>query len=239
MNSEKKESFRCSTNINSIIAHDLRGYFSTILGYCDLLTQRLKREDPEKALQYCRIIHESAEQGMDFLTKLLEWGRKQTGEMIYSPEDFHIAEEMKDVLNYANLVAATKKITVHAAFNPELFLFADRNMIRTILMNLVSNAIKFCNTGGHINLSCRMVRGHVEFRVEDDGVGMEPDDLNRLFRGDTTFTTTGTGMEKGTGFGLPLCIKFVELHKGKIWAKSEPGKGSRFIFTVPDGHAGT
>jgi len=237
MNAERKDQFSCSININSIIAHDLRGYFSTILGYSELLSHSLKKNDFGKAALYCRIIHDSAEQGIGFLIMLLEWGRNQVEEITFNPEDFRVESQLKDVMNYATLLAAAKKISVYTAVNPDLFIFADRNMIRTVLMNLVSNAVKFCNSGGKINISCRMVRNHVEFMVTDDGVGIEPENLTKLFTTNMPINASGTLMESGTGFGLQLCKKFVELHKGKIWAKSEPGRGSSFIFTIPDGHS--
>ncbi len=236
MNAERKEQFSCSININSIIAHDLRGYFSTILGYSDLLSYSLMKNDFAKAANYCRIIHDSAEQGIGFLIKLLEWGRNQAGEITFNPEDFRVESQLKDVMNFATFLAAAKKISVHAAVNPDLFLFADRNMIRAVLMNLVSNAVKFCEPGGKIHISCRMVRDHVEFRVKDDGVGIDPENLAKVFTTSTPNKASGTPMDTGTGFGLQLCKKFVEMHKGKMWAKSEPGKGSSFIFTIPDGH---
>jgi signal transduction histidine kinase len=221
-------------NIYSIIAHDLRSPFSTILGYCELLSQSIRKKELEKSLHYCQIIHDTADQAMDFLVKLLDWGRTQAGEISFNPENFLVESQIKDIIQFSNLQAGSKNITVKTAIEPNLSVFADINMIRTILLNLITNAVKFSKVGGQISLSCRKVKDGIEFIIADDGIGIEPDKVRKLFSSDALFSTKGTFMEQGTGLGLLLCKRFVDMHQGKIWVRSEPGKGSRFIFNIPD-----
>jgi signal transduction histidine kinase len=234
MEADKKEQSTHKENIYSIIAHDLRSPFSTILGYCELLSQSIRRKELEKSLQYCQVIHDAADQAMDFLVKLLDWGRTQVGEISFNPENFRVEILIKEIVPLVNLQAESKQISVKTAVEPGLTVFADRNMFRTILINLISNAVKFSKTGGQVSISCRKVKDGVEFIVADKGIGIEPDKVMKLFNSDTPFTTKGTYLEQGTGLGLLLCKKFVDLHQGKIWANSEPGKGSRFIFRIPN-----
>jgi len=236
MEQDKKRKQPGKDNIYSIIAHDLRSPFSTILGYCELLSGSIRKKEQEKSLHYCQIIHDATEQAMGFLAKLLEWGRTQAGEISFNPENFPVEGQIKDIIPFVNLQAESKKVSIHFAVEPELNVFADRHMIRTILVNLVSNAVKFSKAGGRVYISCCKVKDGVEFTVADEGIGIEPDKLERLFSSDGPFATSGTSMEQGTGLGLFLCKKFVDLHQGKIWSKSEPGKGSRFIFTIPEVH---
>lgn len=234
MEPDKKGQTVHKDNIYSIIAHDLRSPFSTILGYCELLSQSIRRKELEKSLQYCQIIHDAADQAMDFLVKLLDWGRTEAGEISFNPENFRVEILIKEIVPFANLQAKNKQISVKTAVEPGLTVFADKNMFRTILINLVSNAVKFSKAGGQVSISCRKVKDGVEFIVADKGIGIEPDNLAKLFNTNGQFSTNGTFLEQGTGLGLLLCKKFVDLHQGKIGVKSEPGKGSRFIFRIPN-----
>jgi signal transduction histidine kinase len=234
MDPDKKVHSTHKDYIYAIIAHDLRSPFSTILGYCELLSQSIQKHEPEKSLHYCRIIHDTTDQAMDFLVKLLDWARAQAGEISFNPENLRVEYQIKDIIRFINLQAECKKILVKVAIEPELTVVADKNMFRTILINLISNAVKFSKAGEQVSLSCRKVKDGVEFIVADKGMGIEPDKVMKLFSTDSQFTTQGTGFEQGTGLGLLLCKKFIDLHQGKIWVKSEPGKGSRFIFNIPD-----
>jgi len=170
---------------------------------------------------------------MDFLVKLLDWASTQSGEIVFNPENFRVEILIKEIVPFANLQAESKKISFKSTVEPELTVFADMNMIRTILVNLVSNAIKFSKAGGKVVITCRKVKGGVDFIVSDNGIGIEADNLTKLFNTDVQFTTKGTSMEQGTGLGLLLCKKFIDLHQGKIKIRSKPGKGSRFIFHIP------
>ncbi len=114
-----------------------------------------------------------------------------------------------------------------------MHVYADKAMINTVLRNLVTNAVKFTATGGRINISGKISRGKVKISVSDTGMGMSKSTVNKLFRIDTNQSTPGTLQETGTGLGLILCKEFITKHNGRIWVKSEPGKGSEFCFTIP------
>jgi signal transduction histidine kinase len=220
-------------NIFSVIAHDLRSPFNTILGYCELLSVSIKEGDPEKSLKYNKIIQDAASKTLTFLLKLLEWGRLQQGKIAFTPEYFPVDKQVKEILQLFKFQADVKKIALKTSIEPGLMVFGDLNMIRTVLTNLISNAIKFTGSGGKIVLTVRNIKEYAEFTVADNGIGIRPENLSGLFNLDQPFTTLGTGMEQGTGLGLLLCRNFIAMHQGKIWAESEYGKGSRFKFTLP------
>ena len=137
---------------------------------------------------------------------------------------------MAEVLK-ANALA--KDIQVELPENRELTINADRDMFRLVVRNLLSNAVKFTNNGGRIIVSVEDNNSYIQASVKDNGVGISQDNIKRLFYTHTSFTTRGTGNEKGTGLGLILCREIIEKHGGRIWVESEPGKGSVFAFTLP------
>jgi signal transduction histidine kinase len=129
--------------------------------------------------------------------------------------------------------ADAKNIRINYSETKETEIFADPDMLKTVLRNLVSNAIKFTNRGGTINISAEENPGIVIISVSDNGIGIPPENLTKLFDISEVLTTKGTASEPGTGLGLLLCKEFVEKHRGKIWVESEVGKGSNFKFTLP------
>jgi signal transduction histidine kinase len=132
-----------------------------------------------------------------------------------------------------NEIAVRKNITLKNSFPDNLTIMADKNMVKTILRNLISNAIKFTNKNGSVNAGASVTVNNVEISVCDSGIGMTEETMAKLFRLDANLSTHGTENEKGTGLGLILCREFVEKHGGKIWVESEPGKGSTFKFIIP------
>ena len=126
-----------------------------------------------------------------------------------------------------------KNILMENKIDPSTLINADKNMLSTILRNLISNAIKFTPQEGKICVSASENKEYIEVSVTDTGVGIEEKYIPLLFRIDNKYSTPGTNNETGTGLGLILCREFVEKHKGKIWVESEINKGSRFIFTLP------
>jgi signal transduction histidine kinase len=138
-----------------------------------------------------------------------------------------------DIFEILNSNANAKNITINYSAPDEINIFADIDMFKAVLRNLVSNAIKFTNNGGAININAEENSGNVTISVSDNGIGIKPHDLTKLFDISQVRTTTGTSEETGTGLGLLLCKEFVEKHGGKIWVESEVGKGSDFKFTLP------
>jgi signal transduction histidine kinase len=182
---------------------------------------------------YTRIIKDATEQTLSFLVRLLDWGRLQNDQPPFNPNYFDADLPVKQVTRLCGFQADTKNILVRTEIESNLQVYGDLNMIRTVLVNLISNAIKFCNPGGKIIIKSFSVPEGVEFDVVDTGIGIKSDDLLKLFGTGKTQSTNGTSMEHGTGLGLAICKSYVAIHHGKFWAESEPGQGSTFKFFLP------
>ncbi len=213
----------------SIIAHDLRNLFTSLMGYSNLLSKNIDKISPEKTVSYAQIINNSSKQVHTLLENLLDWSRLQTGSLIpefqpLSPLD--IATEIQ--LQYKEF-AASKNIDIRLDIAENALVYADREMVKTVLRNLVVNALKYTNTGGIVTIKTENDEGKVLFVVSDNGVGIEPEYINKMFKVNN-IVKPGTAKEKGTGLGLVLCSEFVHKNNGKIWVESTLGKGSNFKF---------
>jgi two-component system sensor histidine kinase/response regulator len=217
----------------SIIAHDLKSPFNSIIGLSDLLADKMRRKDYDGIEEYASIIQNSSWRAMDLLTNLIVWSRLQTGRMVFKPELVDIVSLIIEVTELSKDSARQKSITILREEPPYFNIFADKAMISTILRNLISNAIKFTNTGGKIVISAVQNNKDAIITVSDNGIGISKDVIEKLFLIEESVSTPGTQNEQGTGLGLILCKEFVLKHGGKIWVESEPGKGSSFIFTLP------
>ena len=164
---------------------------------------------------------------------MLHWAKAQTGQIIYKPEKINLATIIKEVLQISSSIAKIKNITLNYIQSDAIEVYTDVNMLKIVLRNLISNAIKFTNPNGKIEVSAIQNQNHIEITVSDNGVGMNEETRNKLFKIDSTIITTGTAAEKGSGLGLILCKEFVEKQRGEIWVESKLGKGSDFKFTLP------
>ncbi len=217
----------------SIIGHDLKNPFNTLLGFSTLLSDNYKYLDDEKKLEYIGYIRNSSEQGLQLLINLLDWARSQTNKIEISPSNINPAELTDNVFALVDAFAARKQITLINEIPANITAYADKEMINTVLRNLVSNAIKYTPINGSVNIKALHEEDEIKITVTDTGVGMDSGKLQKLFRLDQNLSTPGTEKEKGTGLGLILCKEFIEKNHGKIWAESSPGQGSSFIFTLP------
>ena len=217
----------------SIISHDLKSPFNAIIGFSKLLTEQVQKKDYKGIERYAMIIQHSSQRAMDLLLNLMEWSRSQTGRMEFNPELIEIVSLINEVAILLNHAAQQKSITIYTECPNKATVYADRVMIGTILRNLISNAVKFTNLGGTIVVSAEQKQDEFWITVSDNGVGIQANVIERLFRIDKNYSTPGTQNEGGTGLGLILCKEFVEKHGGKIWVESEVGKGSKFYFTIP------
>ncbi len=217
----------------SIIAHDLKNPFTSLLSFSELIYKNAEKLSKEKVEQMGLRINESAKQAYALLENLLEWSRIQTGVLKASPKSLSIATLLTDVKRYASPLALPKDITVEIDTTTESTVYADPHMIATVLRNLVSNAIKFSYTKSTVIIKAEKQLHEVLFSVTDSGTGIEKENQEKLLRVDNTFTTPGTASEKGTGLGLVLCREFVEMNGGSIWLESEFGMGTTFSFTLP------
>jgi len=218
----------------SIIAHDLTNPFNSLLGFSKLLREHVKKGNFDKLDYFSNLLYQSAQQGHILLKNLLEWSRSQTGRISFNPESTVISDVITEVFNLHYFIAERKKIVLEYNSDKDVNVFADANMLLTILRNLVSNAIKYTNEGGKVTVSVRKQNDTVTFQVKDNGVGIEKHILVNLFEIGKEYTAPGTYEEKGTGLGLIICKDFIERHGGKLNIASEPGKGSVFSFTIPD-----
>jgi signal transduction histidine kinase len=217
----------------SILAHDLRSPFSSILGFLLLLSDNIRSYTIKEIEEHIKIINQSAQNTYNLLEDLILWTMSQSGKLPYEPQKLIFNEVCKEVMGILKSIANAKNITLNYFIPEEITVFADINMLKTVLRNLVSNAIKFTNPGGRIDIYARKSEANITISVSDNGIGMEPENVQTLFDISKTQTTKGTGDESGTGLGLFLCKEFIEKHGGKIWVESEVGKGSEFKFTLP------
>jgi signal transduction histidine kinase len=233
MNNELNELNASKDKFFSIIAHDLKNPFSTIIGYSDMLKEEMKSGNYETIKESAILINTSAVQTLSLLENLLEWANSQRGKISFNPVPINLRELLVEEFSLLDDMATGKNIELKSYLTDNLIVSADRNMIKTIFRNLISNAIKFTHKNGKVEVKAVRDNRHVEISVSDNGVGMTSNTKAKLFRIDGDLTTNGTEDEKGTGLGLFLCKEFVEKHGGKIWVESEIGKGSDFKFSLP------
>lgn len=217
----------------SIIAHDLKSPFNAILGFSDLLVEKTREKDYDDIEELADLMQKSSERTLNLLINLLDWARSQTGKVKFKPEIIDISEIANGATEALKDVAMHKSISIAKEIPLDSKVYADKAMASAVLRNLVSNAIKFTEVGGKIVISAEQNNGQILFKVNDNGIGMKKSDLEKLFLIDEGFSLPGTLNERGTGLGLLISKEFVEKHDGRIWAESEPGKGSTFCFTLP------
>jgi PAS domain S-box-containing protein len=217
----------------SILAHDLRSPFTSILGFLQLLTKNIRKYDINKIEMQINTAYNSALRVFNLLEDLLSWTRSQSGKLTFEPLELNFSTICNDVVEILKPNADTKNITINQMMVKEINVLADVNMLNTILRNLISNAIKFTNSDGRIDIYAEKNHKNVTITVSDNGIGIETEAIKKMFDVSQFYSTTGTANEKGTGLGLLLCKEFVEKHGGKIWVESELGKGSNFKFTMP------
>ena len=228
-----RESNATKDKFFSIIAHDLRSPFNHILGFSELLIENVNEFDIAQSEKYLGIINSAAKDTLVLLDNLLNWARSQTGKICFKPEKVILASIVHEIFELSNSRAKSKNIILNFIEPGEIVVFADPDMMKTILRNLISNAIKFTHPNGKIEVTALQDDNFIAIAVSDNGVGMKDETRKKLFDISTNITTRGTANEKGSGLGLILCKEFVEKHGGKIWVESQCGIGSQFYFTLP------
>lgn len=220
----------------SIIAHDLRNPFAGILGLSSILQNRLAEDGNypiESITKIANLIEVSAKSAFNLLENLMQWARSQTGDIQFKPIITSANALLDNVLSTIIGLVYNKNIQIETSLEPDTFIAIDPELTNTILRNLITNAIKFTSSGGKIKISSQTENKMLLFCVEDSGVGIQEENISKLFRIDSKYSKLGTNGEKGTGLGLILCKEFVEKQGGEIWAESEFGNGSKFFFSVP------
>ncbi len=217
----------------SIIAHDLRSPFYGLMGLTDILKSEYEDLRPDETKAYLDELYSSTSNLYTLIENLLEWSRIQSGKMTFQPEVIDFKELLEEVISVLHQTAQLKSISIDKFITDCFMIYGDRAMIRSLMQNLISNAIKFTHKGGSIYISCSKINDEkVEVKVIDSGVGINEDKISKLFRIDENISSIGTNKEKGTGLGLLLCKEIVEKHGSAIKVSSEIGKGSCFSFTL-------
>lgn len=217
----------------SILAHDLRGPFNSILGFLDLLCENIHEYDIAKIEKDINIINDSAQRVHNLLEAILMWTRAESGRLLYKPQVVNLKTTANDILEVFKPSANKKAIALNCLVEEGLTVVADPEMLKTVLRNLLSNAIKFTHKGGGVSINAQQAESNIVVTVSDSGIGIAPEIQSKLFNISQVHTTSGTANESGTGLGLLLCKNLVAKHDGIIWVESEEGKGSKFKFTLP------
>ncbi len=216
----------------SIIAHDLRNPFHSLLGFSEILASEIETLTNEEIVTFTKGLNDDLRNIYGLLDNLLQWSMMQRDMLDYNPVKLDLHKLVNKMIAVSSKMAEEKYIVIHNNIVHGTFVFADVDMLRSIIQNLLINAIKFTRMQGSIVFSSAEKGNIIEVSVEDSGTGIESRAIPSLFSFDRLLSNSGTAGERGTGLGLPLCKEFVERNDGKIWVESELGKGSKFIFTL-------
>jgi signal transduction histidine kinase len=218
------------------MSHELRTPLNAIIGFSEVLTDRMFGELNEKQDEYLKDIYASGTHLLSLINDILDLSKIEAGRMELELTDFHLPTALDNALMLVRERAGRRSISLQMSIDERLSeLRADERKIRQVVLNLLSNAIKFTPEGARIEIAAEPKDGSVEVSVSDTGVGIAPEDQEAVFE---EFRQVGTAEKKaeGTGLGLTLCRKFIELHGGRIWVTSQVGVGSTFTFTIPVRH---
>ena len=219
----------------SIIAHDLRSPYNSMMGFLDLALSEIKENNYENTEEYIILINQTIQKTYNLLTNLLQWSRFKTGVLKFEPQKVMLSEILADVNALLETAIREKQINMQLNIPHAFEVFADKFMLEAILRNLVSNSIKYCSNKGKIIISAKNNQNFSEITVEDDGLGIKKEDIGKLFRIESSFTSPGTNNEEGTGLGLIMCHEFVTRHSGKIVINSKINSGTKISFTLLKG----
>jgi signal transduction histidine kinase len=227
-----KQSNATKDKFFSIISHDLRTPLNGILNYAEILSNETDILSKEEIKEFSNYILDISRNTIGLLSNLLEWSRFQSGKIAFQPNIVRICEIVDKVAHLVMPGSSAKNINIQNLILSTMHIYGDENMLSSIFLNLIGNAIKFTDPGGSIIVSAEEMDDTVQLCVTDTGVGMSEETIKKLFISGITFTTIGTAKEKGTGLGLMLCKEFVKIHEGIIWVTSNLGKGTSFYFTL-------
>jgi signal transduction histidine kinase len=228
-NDELRNALEIKNRMYSIIAHDLKSPVATLAQYADLMMEKFSsRED-------ARIIYElkkTSTASVDLIDNMLHWGMKQENHLQYQPEMISVAEVVHDLMKLANVIAKDKNISLELLINEELAVFGDISLLKIVLRNVITNAIKFTPDNGTVTIRGEEQENQVVIEVTDTGVGMDNDRIEKILA-ERIEPTRGTSGERGTGLGLLVVKDLTKINKGTLQIKSKPGRGTSVIFTLP------
>ncbi len=227
MNADKDKFF-------SIVAHDLRGPFQPLLGLSKFMVESAQDLSPADVEEMSGSIYRSAKNVYNLLENLLEWSRLQRGRIEYQPTKLNLWQLAEQNVDLLAVNAENKGVVLKNEIPTDIFVYADANMLDTVIRNLISNALKFTPKDERVTLGAELRDNLVEVWVMDTGIGISQENVNKLFKIEVHHTTRGTKNEQGSGLGLIICKEMVEKNGGRIWIESELGKGTTVKFTVSD-----
>lgn len=234
MNSSLRELNVSKDKFISIVSHDLRAPFTTLLGFSEILLNEKDLTEDEK-LEYLKYIYDASKTQLNLINCLLDWSRLQTGRIKIEPVRLNVKSTVTTIIAPLTGDAVRKNIDIKFEIPPDLFMNADERLIGQAIINLTSNAIKYTPEGKEVHIqSQRFKDGMIEIIVRDEGLGIAEENQSKLFKIDQKFSLIGTNGEKGSGLGLTLMKEIVEKHGGHVWFYSQVGQGSEFHFTVPE-----
>jgi signal transduction histidine kinase len=215
------------------MSHELRTPLNAIIGFSEVLTERMFGDLNEKQEEYLKDIHASGTHLLSLINDILDLSKIEAGRMELELTDFHLPQAIDNALVLVRERAGRRGIALAHSVDERLGeIRGDERKVKQVLLNLLSNALKFTSEGGRVEVIGRVVDGMAEISITDTGVGIASEDQEAVFE---EFRQVGTAEKKaeGTGLGLTLCRKFIELHGGRIWVTSQVGVGSTFTFTIP------
>jgi len=233
MNAELHELNATKDRLFSIIGHDLRAPLANIIESLNLVSSNQITYDKMMQIGFFQDLSKSAGLTIQMLENVLEWSRIQLGEQAYKPVKIRLNELVEPIIHLYEKIANDKNVQISEKTGEPIEVFADPRMMEVVFRNLISNAIKFTKSSGEITLSIKSENGYAWISIEDNGIGMSTEKLANLFSHDIGTLEVGTNGEKGTGFGLLLCNRFIKDNKGMLTIKSMEGKGSVFSFSIP------
>lgn len=217
----------------NILAHDLKNPFTSLIGSSELLYHNINKMDKEQIRNLAQILNDTSKSGYSILQNLLDWSRSQAGLLTINPEKINLRDLINENILNLEHISANKEIRIHSKLDQDIIISADKNMIKTILRNLLSNAVKYSYRNGNVYVNAVNEDDKVIIAVQDSGIGIPQESIEKIFRIDAKYSLPGTENEYGTGLGLKLCKEFVEKQGGNIWVESTENKGSEFKFSIP------
>jgi two-component system, sensor histidine kinase and response regulator len=224
---------RTKDRLYSVIAHDIKSPFANISMLISTIAEGYLKPGTEEFTEILQSINNSTKETYALLENLLQWTRSQTGDLDLAPENIQLSDLITNVIRFLLPNAKKKNIDLGQELEEGLFVFADKMTMQSVLQNLLTNAIKFTPEAGNVTVKGKTEGNQVVISVQDNGIGMNAEQLDKLFVDGQHFTTHGTNNEKGSGLGLLLVKEFINRNKGEISVTSEAGNGTTFIIRLP------
>lgn len=217
----------------SIISHDLKNPFFTLLGYTEFLEKEYNLMNEQERIGYIKHLNKNLKKVYELVNNLLQWSLTQTNGLRIKKEYFEINEIIENIISLLNYSAEQKRIKINMNIKQNTKIFADKNTIITILRNIIGNAIKYSYKDSEINLYSKEDEDYILLEIQDSGIGISQELKNELYKLDIIKKSKGTDSEEGTGLGLIICKEFIEKNDGVIWYESEEGEGTSFFVKIP------